>query len=249
MSNNALSWIGPLSLGAALMYLLDPADGRRRRAIIRDKSVRLARETSEGAAGIATDLQNRAIGVASELRGQLDTGPVDDAVLAARVRSAIGRVCTHPGSIAVSSVEGIVELNGPVLAHEHDAVLRAVDTVRGVVEVITHMTQHESADSVPGLQGDGSLPTGAWSDGQWSSTRLLGVLGAAGLLAYGIKRRDVAGGLVAAAGAGLLARSFSDMQLPAIMSEAFEEGSRMLEESAAAYDDPSVVQRDDWAQV
>src|SRR5688500_12575064 len=119
---HSLSWIAPLSLGAALMYLLDPSDGRRRRARLRDQSASLAHRTGARTGGVARDLQNRARGVAARWRDDDDGGLVDDAVVEARVRTAIGRVSTHPGAIAVAVVGGIVELNGPVLAWEHDAV-------------------------------------------------------------------------------------------------------------------------------
>src|SRR5688500_4559928 len=130
---HSLSWIGPLSLGAALMYLFDPSDGRRRRAQLGDRTVSAARRTREGATAAARDCQNRARGVAARLRDEDDAGLVVDAIVDARVRTAIGRVSTHPGAIAVAVVGGIVELNGPVLASEHDAVIDAVANTRGVL--------------------------------------------------------------------------------------------------------------------
>ena len=58
-----------LAVGAAMMFIFDPEQGRRRRAIARDKIVRYGNEASEFAAGTAKDLRNRAYGVAAETRG------------------------------------------------------------------------------------------------------------------------------------------------------------------------------------
>jgi hypothetical protein len=59
-----------MGLGAALMYVLDPERGRRR-ALARDKAVRLANRTSDRVGATSRDLGNRARGVAAELRGAL----------------------------------------------------------------------------------------------------------------------------------------------------------------------------------
>lgn len=188
MTQHSLSWVGPLSLGAALMYLLDPSDGRRRRARLGDRGASLARRTGERTADVARDLQNRARGVAARLREEDDAGLVDDAVVEARVRTAIGRVSTHAGAIAAAVVGGIVELNGPVLAWEHDAVIDAVVNTRGVLDVVNHLTQHESAHDIPGLQGEGFLP--ASSERGWSQAALMcAAAGSAGLIAYSLARR------------------------------------------------------------
>src|SRR5688500_15986079 len=104
MTNQSLSWVGPLSLGATLMYLLDPAAGRRRRALLRDRTASLARRTAEASNALACDLQNRASGLRAQLEHRHDDRPVDDTVIEARVRSRLGRVSTHPGAIGVASV-------------------------------------------------------------------------------------------------------------------------------------------------
>lgn len=59
-------WLG---LGAAAMYLLDPQQGRRRRALIRDQLTHARRVVRERASGTARDLGNRARGLAAEARG------------------------------------------------------------------------------------------------------------------------------------------------------------------------------------
>jgi len=149
MTNQSLSWVGPLSVGAALMYMFDPVGGTRRRAMLRDQAAHLARRTRFASSAVASDLENRVAGLRSRLLTAADATPVDDSVLEARVRSKLGRVSTHPGAIGVSSVDGIVTLTGPVLAHEHGTICRAVERVNGVVDVIDQTTEHEHAGTVP----------------------------------------------------------------------------------------------------
>jgi BON domain len=184
---NQSSWslIGSIGAGAALMYLLDPNSGRRRRALLRDRAVHAAHKTADSAAALSRDLRNRAIGLMAGMRARFeaDGAPVDDAVIEARVRSALGRVTTHPGAIGVSSSAGFVTLTGPVLASEHDAVYRAVSGVPGVCDVIDNLSAHEQAGDVPGLQGGGYR---RWLQNGWSpTTRALATAGGVGLLAYG----------------------------------------------------------------
>ena len=49
--------------GAAAAYLLDPAQGRRRRALVRDKALKTYRDACEFADAASRDLRNRAEGV------------------------------------------------------------------------------------------------------------------------------------------------------------------------------------------
>jgi Flp pilus assembly protein TadB len=59
---------GAFALGALAMYLLDPVQGNRRRALIRDKTYSAARKTRKMADAASTDVANRAKGMAAELR-------------------------------------------------------------------------------------------------------------------------------------------------------------------------------------
>ena len=58
-----------LAVGAAAMFILDPDQGRRRRALARDKMAHYGNEASDAISGTAKDLRNRAYGVAAETRG------------------------------------------------------------------------------------------------------------------------------------------------------------------------------------
>ena len=64
--NSALILLGGVGLGAALMYMLDPDQGRRRRALARDKIVSASNKTGKAIGKKSRDLRNRAQGVIAE---------------------------------------------------------------------------------------------------------------------------------------------------------------------------------------
>jgi osmotically-inducible protein OsmY len=149
--NSRMGW-GLVAVGAGLMYILDPAAGRRRRALTRDKAVKFARLTAERTQALAQQAADRARGVIAEARASDDEW-VDDQTLVARVRSELGRAVSHPGSLHVDAVDGCVTLRGPVFVWEAEAALAAVENTRGVCGVDDQMTRHEQPGNVPGLQG------------------------------------------------------------------------------------------------
>jgi hypothetical protein len=61
--------LGALGIGALAMYFFDPEQGRRRRALLRDKAVHYNKEAREYADATYKDLRNRAQGVVAETRG------------------------------------------------------------------------------------------------------------------------------------------------------------------------------------
>ena len=61
--------LGGFALGALAMFIFDPQQGRRRRALARDKIVHAGHEISDRAAGTSKDLGNRAYGLYAETRG------------------------------------------------------------------------------------------------------------------------------------------------------------------------------------
>jgi len=145
-------FIGGFLVGAAVMYLLDPDRGGRRRALVRDQAARARHRLGDGLEATARDLGNRAKGTAAEVRSRFRREAVDDTILHERVRSTIGHAVSHPGAIEVSVSEGRVTLQGPVLQHELDSLLRAVRQVRGVSEVVNELEVHREPGGVPSLQ-------------------------------------------------------------------------------------------------
>ena len=143
-------------IGAAAMYLLDPRDGARRRALVRDKATRYSRLARENLSGRIEDARHRSGGMMAELRSQFRLGSPTDEVLLARVQSKLGHIVSHPAAIEVSAQDGQVTLRGPILMSEVDHVLMAVRLIPGVTDVTNELEPHESPNGVPGLQGEGA---------------------------------------------------------------------------------------------
>ena len=141
-------------IGAAVVFILDPGRGGRRRALVRDKIVRASRLTRDGLDATARDMSNRARGIAARTRGRLWNGEVSDDTLVERVRAKLGRASSHPRGIDVLANDGVITLRGPILANEVNNVLAITRSVRGVEDVINHLQAHDSAVGIPSLQGD-----------------------------------------------------------------------------------------------
>ena len=69
---NAIAILGGLGIGAALMYMFDPERGNTRRALMRDKAMKLDRKTREAVSGRVHDLSNRAKGMLHEGKSAFD---------------------------------------------------------------------------------------------------------------------------------------------------------------------------------
>jgi hypothetical protein len=155
----AATFFGGIGIGAALMYLLDPDRGKRRRALVRDKAVGLAHAAGGRLGARSRDLRNRAGGIAARASSLMKEAPAGDEVLEARVRSEMGRVVRNSGAIAVSASAGHVTLSGPILSSEKDELLSRAKAVEGVEDVEDRLDAHESPDDIPSLQG-GKGPRG-----------------------------------------------------------------------------------------
>jgi hypothetical protein len=187
-TRNMLVGIG---VGALLAYLADPQSGRRRRALARDKVVRASRKTRDALDATTRDVRNRATGAVAAARRRWMEEDVDDDRLVDRVRARLGRVATHPRALHVVAVDGVVTLRGPVLVRESAAVLSAVHDVPGVLRVVDELDGFESANGVPGLQGEGRAATDArwrgWAPATQGLVAGLG-LGAAAIVAAQLRR-------------------------------------------------------------
>src|SRR5262245_20236655 len=131
---------GSFAAGAALMYLCDPHRGKRRRAGIRDKTIKTYTDFAGQFEKAGRDLSNRAHGVVAEARAL--THRPDQTALAERVKTRIGRAVSHPHAIHVAADDGVVTLTGPVLENEVDGLIRAVRCVPGVREVLNRLDVH-----------------------------------------------------------------------------------------------------------
>ncbi len=150
--------LGGVGLGAGLMFLLDPDQGRRRRALMRDKAVHSVNVTGTALRKTSRDVGNRARGLAARVEGRVHSDRASEEVLEARVRSQLGRAVSHPGAIEVRVEDGRVILSGPVLAGEVDDLLSTVRKVRGVRSVESGLEVHAEPGDVPALQGGPARP-------------------------------------------------------------------------------------------
>jgi hypothetical protein len=151
-ARSLLSVAGALAAGAFATFFLDPDQGRRRRAIARDKLASGLRHAAGSSQALAQGLRNRSSGLVAGARRRLAPSPVSDDVLAERVRARMGHIVSH-SSIDVQVAQGDVTLRGPVLDTEVDGLLHAVRAVPGVRGVVNQLQPHPRPGNIPGLQG------------------------------------------------------------------------------------------------
>ena len=204
-----------LMLGGIATYFLDRTRGHQRRAALRDKASHFLHELEDAAGKTTRDARNRGEGLRAAAAARADGAQVDDIVLHERVRSALGRVVTHPGSIEVGVQDGHVSLRGPVLAREVRRLLSAVRRVRGVRGVHNELTEHESAEGISWLQGGRpresrfELRQRNWSP---AARFVTGLIGAAGALGSRDLPRPLRG-LVRWLGLGIMTRAATNLEL------------------------------------
>lgn len=150
------SLITGMAVGGGIAFLLDPQSGRRRRAFVRDKTVKWSRTTSRAIETSWRRVEGTSRGIAATVRHFRSGGSaeVDDATLEQRLRMCIARHSSHPRAIDVTVEHGCVKLSGPVLAAEVREVLSCASEVRGVQAVDNALEVHDEAGNVPALQGE-----------------------------------------------------------------------------------------------
>ncbi len=198
-----------ITIGAGLMYVLDPQQGHRRRTLARDKMTKAAHKTGRAVGATSRDVAHRATGLAASLHSRFFDREAPDEVIEARVRARLGRVSSHPGAIEVTVRSGVAMLSGPVLRKEMNDILRGVSSVRGVADLDNRLTAHDADEHIPRLQG-GPAHEAPSARAEWTPSARL-ILRTAGVLlaTFGLVRRDKAGVLVAGIGVALLTRTAS----------------------------------------
>ena len=204
-------------LGAAAMYYLDPARGRYRRAMVRNRFVHAGHQAQKGVNVVGRDTRNRTFGVIATLRSLLDRDPPEDTVLVERVRACLGRVVSHPHSIKVEAADGVVTLSGPILQEEAPMLIDCTLGVRGVRDLRNHLDIRAEAGNVPGLQGNPQPRSGVRSgfmQSNWSpAARAAAGIGGAAAALYGFGRGHLHGKLLGFAGLVLLGRAATNLEL------------------------------------
>ncbi len=196
-----MGWLGGIALGALAMYVADPSEGRRRRALLQDKVTHYSKQTQRMVGGTMRDARNRLTGLQAEAMRMVSSRqakPIDNHVLEARVRSRIARAFPQADEVEVTADEGVISLGGHVDADIEDQLLELVEGIPGV-EGVSHgmrayANEHEAGSWMSSLfEGRSAL---------W----IAGAVGAGALTWYGLTRRQPFGLIAAATGMGLLSR-------------------------------------------
>jgi osmotically-inducible protein OsmY len=125
-----------LGAGLALMFFLDPASGRRRRAVVQEKSVHYARQAAHTREALARRVLGHIRGAIAAIREQVQPEePVEDAILLERVRAAMGHMVHDPRGVDIRVRCGTVILKGPASATQIEELMACAGRVRGVREV------------------------------------------------------------------------------------------------------------------
>jgi osmotically-inducible protein OsmY len=134
---------GAGAAGAAGAYFLDPNEGKRRRNVLRDRTLALFRKGSERARREAEYRKSQAEGKveAAKSMARPEKPAANDQQLTERVKSEIFQPADAPkGSVNVNVENGIVYLRGEAdesQAKKLESQARSVDGVKGVESLIT----------------------------------------------------------------------------------------------------------------
>ena len=194
------------------MYLTDPAQGKRRRALAQDKIRSLTHKASGVLNAAVHDASNRLSGLQVQTNRMMGPGnkskPLDNHVLEARVRSKLGRAMMNAHFIDVAADEGIVTLKGSVDAEDRQQVVKLVQGIPGVIDVRDKLDVLEQSGSMFGSWSQAHRSSGASrSQSSFPSAWMLALLGGGLLGYYGFTQRTSSGQLLAVAGLSYLARN------------------------------------------
>jgi len=209
-----------IGLGAGLMYLWDPQNGRRRRSEILDQFEHAKHCTEDFVDRAQRDLSNRAKGLHAETLSRLGSEQPDDRQVRERVRSKIGRYCSHPRALEVVAEQGHIVVSGQILDSEADDLLHAIRQVRGVRGVEDRLQRHRQAGNISALQG--GIPRGGepsdFMQEDWSpATRAIGQLTGMALMANCLVRRNFSSTLFGGVGLALFLRATTNQSFNRLM--------------------------------
>jgi osmotically-inducible protein OsmY len=137
------------AIGAAMMWFLDPSAGRRRRALIRDRTLALFRRGARKAERAGGAVATEAYGVAQKATHlREEPKEYNDETLKSKVESELFRAEDAPkGQVAVNAQKGVVQLRGEVGSPELiDELVQRARSVQGVqdVENLLHLPDTEA---------------------------------------------------------------------------------------------------------
>lgn len=129
-----------LAAGALAMYMLDPSNGRRRRALVRDKAVAAGHDVERLARGTTRHTANHLRGTAAKLRARVHHSRPDDEQLHDHIRARLGHTLHHPAHVEVQVDHGHVVLKGTANAAEMDLLVSTISKMQGVHGVESRLT-------------------------------------------------------------------------------------------------------------
>ncbi len=135
--------------GAAAMYLLDPQNGNRRRATLRDQMNSLQTQIEQETEDLREQVEDRAHGAMREAESRLTNEVVDNETLAARVRAALGRISDDLSRMQLTAENGHVTLSGPILKRDEARLIAAAAAVPGVQRTTNQMTVYAKREDFP----------------------------------------------------------------------------------------------------
>lgn len=234
------AWLGGLALGALAMYLADPAQGRRRRAIAQDKLAGMTHKTGVAINAAMRDTGNRLTGLQARAARMMRNGakPIDDHVLTARVKSKIGRSVSNASAIDVMAQQGCVTLSGPVLADEKAYLVSLVEGIPGVAGVRDKLSAKTDES---GSAADAQQSNIATIGQDWTPLRIMALLAGGTLGYYGLVRRSPGSLALAAAGLGFLASRAGALELKRLFGAADETQALMLKKTIQINASPEAV--------
>lgn len=208
--------------GAGAMYFMDPQNGERRKAMVRDQIYSMRGRSKDALEIGMRDLRNRVSGVMAEGIAMVSNESVPDYILEERLRSRMVFMAPHPGAVQVSVREGRAVLNGDALADEVDGLIQGISRMRGIHGVDNQLHSHKQAGDISQLQGEGWINA---HSGQWSpSTRLLAGGGAIYLMLYSIFKGGPKGFLARLGGLSLGTRALTNMRPRELIGKGLDQG-------------------------
>jgi hypothetical protein len=133
---------GLAAIGAAVMYFFDPQEGRRRRAMTKDRTAGFFRRTLRRSERAGRAVSAEAYGVTQKVKHRKEEEKeLDDVTLARKVETEIFRDADSPkGQVDVNAVDGVVYLRGeverPELINDLVEATQKVSGVKGVENLL-----------------------------------------------------------------------------------------------------------------
>ncbi|MDQ3994464.1 MAG: BON domain-containing protein [Actinomycetota bacterium] len=126
---------GIAAIGAAAMYFFDPQEGRRRRAMTKDRTAGFFRRVRRRGERAGRAVSAEAYGVTQKVKHRSEEEKeLDDVTLARKVETEIFRDADAPkGQVDVNAVNGVVYLRGELERPELiEDLVKAAQNVSGV---------------------------------------------------------------------------------------------------------------------